>query len=424
MTRRRVKPKIYTTDLQGKKTEQVAVENAVRDIAESKKLPFNLSELVDQVDYEYSTVQGASYLLPVPANTLSPDEHQNILEASELTAVVYQAQSIKTTEPTNPNSFQSSKSSRYLQMRDVAIVSLVAMELLEDESHRGPNAIPLAIIRLRDADKQKKLHEPVLSLVRNIISSHAQSLTLQGYEINVAQPKITPDWEETDRLGRRKPKAVPFHERYDKQPFIPGNFVVDSEADEHQVYMVDHGTFARQGLRCPLCRYEDAMAFLYAAVETPTLLHEDLNYQRFYLARMAQAAMLVKDGTTSFGHLGDYILSGLYENCPFNSFESHRACNQSKFIMTPDAEFVDDPNPIPSPREQFAPREEQAPKRPLNKVQQALEKQRDYSAEQAEDDFWNGFCRSVQSSIEQSKSESMDDLNEKLLRLKNQGLIE
>jgi hypothetical protein len=424
----RKKPKTYTAGTDGKgkikRSEQLDIENAIKDISESKKLPYNLSELVDQVDYEYSTVQGASYLLPVPSNALSPYEHQEILESPELTAFVYQSKSVKTKEPQNPRSYNSSS---YLEMRDVAIVALVALDLLEDKSHQGPNAIPLAIIRLREP-KNQRLQEPTLSLVRNIIASHAQSLTLQGYEVSIARPNITPiddpNLIATPTHSGLKRVTVPFHYSYQKDPFIPGSFVPDSEDDQHQVYMIDHGLFASHGLRCPLCRYEDAIAFIYAAVETPTLLHEDRNYQRFYLSRMTDAALLVKDGTTSFGHLGDYILGSHYENTKFADFQTYRACNQSKLIMAPDAVFSDEPNPSESPRNEIRTREKEDTEPSQNKVQNMLEKRYDYSAEQAEHDFWNGFCESVQRSVKKKDSPAVKKLDETLSRLRNEGLIE
>lgn len=145
-----------------------------------KKKLLSMYEYIKEADFEYSTKDGAAYLIPPPANTLSPYEIEQTLNTNTLHAHI-----LKTTIYDNSTTIST------INKEEAAIICLVNQNMTDEY----PNAMPIGILRLKKDSTTEEIinyqknqrittpKEPAKTIIQRLIATYANILTIQGYDI-------------------------------------------------------------------------------------------------------------------------------------------------------------------------------------------------------------------------------------------------
>lgn len=314
--------------------------------------PFSLSSFIDETDYDYGRASDAAYLVGTPHNTLSPYELKHILDNAEQLTIL----SISTQIELPEDSVDPNIDSAYIAQ--IQVICLVADNLvlspqtgadnLVDTDHHVqlPNVIPVAILRNKDYEQINEMTGTCLEIAKNIVSTYANMLTMQGYEIQWAAITPTLMTGLSIDIAANQPVEISFtsntmshrntFQNINKTPFQPGKMYTDNDDKKDHIIIFPHREIASDGIIEPIARYEEAMSFFTMASEAPELFHSDTKLQRVYHARIVQAAACVAQGVISLAHFADYVLRMNYEAFDIKDYDLHRACNIAELLLKND----------------------------------------------------------------------------------------
>lgn len=319
-----------------------------KKIKDQPDQPFSLSWFIDETDYNYGKSSEAAYLIGVPNNTLSPYELKHILDnANQLTILSISTQ----IELPDDNTDQSIDK---INKAYINVICLVADNLVDPDSSRLrqekqsrshvqlPNVIPVAILRNKDYEELNELTGPALDIAKNVVSTYANMLTMQGYEVQWATntPVVTTGIAIDTAANQGKSLLIKVHRRtfqsINNTPFQPGKLFTDDEDKKDHIIVFPHREISSDGVVEPIARYEEAIAFFCMASEAPELFHDDTKLQRLFHARIVQAAACVAQGCISLAHFADYVLKMNYEEFDIKNYDLHRACNPAELLLKSD----------------------------------------------------------------------------------------